>query len=45
MKRKKSTRKNPKLINIHMYGIFDFNKKTITKVSLDKTEIQMEIAL
>jgi hypothetical protein len=28
-----------------MYGIFDVKKNTITKISLDPTEIKMEIAL
>ena len=28
-----------------MYGIFDVKKNTIVKISLDPTEIQMEIAL
>ena len=33
------------LISLHMYGIFDVKKKTVTKISLDPSEIQMEIAL
>lgn len=28
-----------------MYGIFDVRKKTIIKVSLDPTELQMDFAL
>lgn len=32
-------------MNLHMYGIFDNHKNTITKISLEHTEIQMEIAL
>ena len=47
--KKKSAAKKPKLskrlINLHMYGIFDKKKDTVVKVSLDKAEIQMELAL
>jgi hypothetical protein len=45
MKRKRAVRKKPRFIDLHMYGIFDTKKNTIIKVSLDPTEIQMEIAL
>ena len=45
MKRKKSANRKSRLIDLHMYGIFDVRKNTITKISLDHTEIQMEIAL
>jgi len=34
-----------KFINLHMYGIFDTKIEKIIKVSLDPSEIQMEIAL
>lgn len=43
--KKKSAKKKLRLIDLHMYGIFDKKKDTIVKVSLDKSEIQMEIAL
>ena len=47
--KKKSAAKKPKLskrvINLHMYGIFDKKADTLIKVSLDRTEIQMELAL
>ena len=45
MRRKKSANQKPRIIDLHMYGIFDVKKNTITKISLDPTEIQMEIAL
>ena len=45
MRRKKSAKKKRRLIDLHMYGIFDAKKNTITKISLDPAEIQMEIAL
>ncbi len=40
--RKKSSKKT--LINLCVYGIFDTKVKKITKVSLDPSEIQMELA-
>ena len=43
--KKKPVNKNIQLIDLHMYGIFDLKKKKIIKVSLDKTEIDMEFAL
>jgi len=45
--RKKKTKnsKKPILVDLHMYGIFDTKKNTIIKISLDPTDIQMEIAL
>jgi hypothetical protein len=45
MKRKKVAKRKLRLINLHMYGIFDIKKNTIIKISLDHAEIQMEIAL
>ena len=45
MKRKKDAKRKSRLIDLHMYGIFDIRKSTITKISLDHAEIQMEIAL
>jgi hypothetical protein len=45
MKRKKIAKKKSHLIDLHMYGIFDVKRNTIIKISLDPTEIQMEIAL
>ena len=44
-KKRNKIKKNVKILNIHMYGIFDFKKKTVTKVSLDQSEIDMEVAL
>lgn len=46
MKKKRSNRnKNAKILKIHMYGIFDSKKQTIVMVSLDRLEIDMELAL
>lgn len=47
MKKKKKSflKKGLKFLNLHMYGIFDFEKQTIIKVSLDQSEIDMDIAL
>jgi len=46
LKKKKSKKtKKSTLIDLHMYGILDTKKNTITKISLDPTDIQMEIAL
>jgi len=44
-KKKTSKKRKPSLIDLHMYGIFDNKKNTITKISLDPIDIQMEIAL
>jgi len=44
-KAEKNQTKKPILIDLHMYGIFDTRKKTLVKISLDETDIQMEIAL
>ena len=45
MKRRKVAKRKLRLIDLHMYGIFDVKKNTIVKISLDPAEIQMEIAL
>jgi hypothetical protein len=45
MKRKKVAKRKSRLIDLHMYGIFDVKKNTIIKISLDPAEIQMEVAL
>ena len=45
MKRRIIRKKNHKILNIHMYGIFDTKKETIVKISMDQTEIDMDIAL
>lgn len=46
MKSKRSTiKKNAKILNIHMYGIFDVKKRKVVKVSLDQSEIDMDMAL
>lgn len=43
--KKKSAKKKLRLIDLHVYGIFDKKKDTIIKLSLDKSDVQMEIAL
>jgi hypothetical protein len=45
MKRKKNAKQKRHLVGLHIYGIFDAKKHTITKISLDHAEIQMDIAL
>jgi len=45
LKKKTKKSKKPILVDLHMYGIFDTKKNTIIKISLDPTDIQMEIAL
>jgi len=47
MSKKKVLRKKKKVepIDLHMYGIYDKKNNTLTKISLDPEEIQMEIAL
>lgn len=48
MKKKKKSKKQIKkasLIPLHVYGIFDKGKKTMVRISLDHSDIQMEIAL
>jgi hypothetical protein len=45
LKKKSKKYKKPILVDLHMYGIFDTKKNTIIKISLDPTDIQMEIAL
>ncbi len=45
LKKKPKKSKKPILVDLHMYGIFDTKKNTIIKISLDQTDIQMEIAL
>jgi hypothetical protein len=42
---KKRVSRKKKILNIHMYGIFDVRKKTMVKVGLDKSEIDMDMAL
>jgi len=42
----KKTKKQKKgSIDLHMYGIIDKQKNTMVKISLDHSDIQMEIAL
>lgn len=43
--KKSKQKRKPTIVDLHMYGIFDKNRKVITKISLDHSEIQMEIAL
>lgn len=46
MKKKSRPKKIKKtLVNLHMYGLFNRKTKEMLKVSLDESEIQMEIAL
>lgn len=46
IKKKKANKiKKSRLIDLHMYGIFDTKKNTIIKISLDPVDINMEIAL
>ena len=45
MKKRKSIKNNSNFIKLHVYGIFDVKKRTITKISLDRCEIQMELTL
>jgi hypothetical protein len=46
MKKKKSSKKNePLYIPLHIYGIFDKKQKEITMITLDRDEIDMELAL
>lgn len=44
-KKKKISMKGSKVLNLHMYGIFDRRKQNIVKVSLDQTDIDMDVAL
>lgn len=41
----KRRRKKIKSLSLHVYGILDKTKKEVTKVSLDREEIQLEIDL
>ena len=43
MSKKKKLKKRS--VDLHMYGIFDDKKNVMVKISLDPTDIQMEIAL
>jgi hypothetical protein len=45
MPRKKSPKSDKKLVDLHVYGILDTRKHIVTKISLDPSEIQAEIAL
>lgn len=45
MQKKKSRKQKRRLIDLHVYGIFDLKKNTIIKISLDETELQMDFAL
>jgi len=45
IKKKKSKKQKSRPIDLHMYGIFDNKKNTVIKISLEQTDIQMEIAL
>lgn len=38
-------KKKLQIIDMHVYGIFDIQKKSIIKISLDKEDIQMDFAL
>jgi len=45
LKKKSKKIKKSILIDLHVYGIFDTKKNNIVKISLDRTDIQMEVAL
>ena len=48
MRKKRTSNKKKKVsapIDLHMYGIYDKKNNTLIKISLDPSEIQMEIAL
>ncbi len=47
MRKKKVSKKkkNLKPIDLHVYGIYDKKNHILSKISIDQTEIQMEIAL
>lgn len=45
MPKKKSPKQKRRLIDLHVYGIFDLKKDTIIKISLDKDDLQMDFAL
>lgn len=45
MKKRVIKRKKSRVLNIHMYGIFDTKKEKIVRVSMDQSEIDMDIAL
>ena len=45
MPKKKSIKKNLRIIDLHVYGIFDLKRNTIIKISLEKDDLQMDFAL
>jgi len=47
MPKKKSAKRKQKrrLLDLHVYGIFDLKKNTMLKISLDKYDLQMDFAL
>lgn len=45
MKKRKEKRQPTELITIHLYGIFNVKTRKMLKVSLDREEIDMELAL
>jgi hypothetical protein len=47
MSKKKSVKRKRKqrLLDLHLYGIFDLKKNTMLKISLDKEDLQMDFAL
>lgn len=45
MSKKKSVSNDYSIINLHLYGIFDFIEKEIIFVSLNSEDVEMELAL
>ncbi len=45
MAKKKKKKEEPFMLTAVIYGIFDCDEKELVKVSLDKDEIDMELAL
>jgi hypothetical protein len=43
--KKSSRKKEIKTMDLHMYGIYDKKNNKLVKISLEQSEIQMEIAL
>ena len=41
----KKIKKKSVKVGLHIYGLFDMDKKEMTKISLEQSEIQMELAL
>lgn len=44
-KKSKKKKEEPFMVSTTIYGVFDCNKKKLVKVSLDKDEIDMDLAI